>query len=339
MSTTMFSSLDVSDKKRLIHELRDFYIPYRKSLDLPKYASFGGEIEFSIKGYDYSYKQNLKKAGYGSTTAFEFMNSIGTPKIWKIKDEIGSRIEVETDVLGDDKDTWDTLKYLLSFLIEKGAYYNGEGGSHVHAGMQIIGNDFEKWKLFLKLWACYEEEIIRFTNGEYYFDREKMNFYADRSKKIIFEWLNDEELQREKRITNKLTYQEQNIDFSNPNNIKKYISPDKYFNNDKNVTVEFRSPNLTLNHIIWQNNINLFIKMMLAVTKEDFDLEKLEYRYVNEKNVDILEKISSDEKAFELCDLIFDNDFDKHCFLRQYYKDFDIPIKENKMIKSKPFWR
>lgn len=46
-----------------------------------------------------------------------------------------------------------------------------------------------------------------------------------------------------------------------------------------------------------------------------------------------------DEKAFELCDLIFDNDFDKKCFLRQYYKDFDDSVKSDLMIKSKPFWK
>lgn len=338
MSTTLLSSLSDTSKEQLIHELKDFYIPYRDSLDLPSYATFGCEIEFNIPGYDFEYAKKIHKEGYDNA-ALQFMQGIYMPLIWDVVEEIEGRIEIVSDVLVDCKNCWEKLSYILSILVDNDAYYNGLGGSHAHAGMQIIGNDFEKWKLFFKLWACYEEEIIRFTNGEYYLDRKKMELYAGRSKKIIYEWLEDEKLQQKQKIPSTLCVREQNLEFLDEDCIKKYISPDIYFLNNKNATIEFRSPNLTLNRIIWQNNINLFIKLMLAVTKSNFDVELLEHRYNKEKKMILPCKTYFDEKAFELCDLIFDNDFDKKCFLRQYYKDFDDSVKSDLMIKSKPFWK
>ncbi len=338
MSTTLLSSLSDTSKEQLIHELKDFYIPYRDYLNLPSYATFGCEIEFNIPGYDFEFEKKLNKKGYDNA-AYQFMYEIGVPLIWNVEEEIEGRIEIVSDVLVDSKDSWGKLSYILSFLKDKGAYYNGLGGSHVHAGMQIIGNDFEKWKLFFKLWACYEEEIIRFTNGEYYFDRKKMELYAGRSRKIIYKWLENKELHELKKIPRGLCYHEQNLELDDSDCLKNYISPGEYFNNNKSATIEFRSPNLTLNRIIWQNNINLFIKLMLAVTKSNFDVELLEHRYNKEKEMILPCKTYFDEKAFELCDLIFDNDFDKKCFLRQYYKDFDNSIKSDLMIKSKPFWK
>ena len=48
-------------------------------------------------------------------------------------------------------------------------------------------------------------------------------------------------------------------------------------------------------------------------------------------------EVNFDNKAFELCDLVFDNDFDKHCFLRQYYKDFNNPKSHDEMEVSNNF--
>ena len=41
---------------------------------------------------------------------------------------------------------------LETFLNKNGAYNDGGCASHIHAGLGIIGNDADKWKLFLKLW-------------------------------------------------------------------------------------------------------------------------------------------------------------------------------------------
>ena len=99
-------------------------------------------------------------------------------------------------------------------------------------------------------------------------------------------------------------------------------------------TVEFRSANGTLNKVIWQNLINFYVKMMYSCGSSNFDIELLNYRQTKG-----IEPNYYDDMAFELCDLVFDNDFDKHCFLRQYYKDFDEPNIKNPFLESKAFWK
>ena len=96
-------------------------------------------------------------------------------------------------------------------------------------------------------------------------------------------------------------------------------------------TLEFRCPNGTFNPTIWQNNVNLFVKMMKYSSSSKFDKEYIDKRIkpicINEANKIYL------EDALELADLIFDNNLDKIYFLRQYLKSFE-KSNEYKLAKS-----
>ena len=104
----------------------------------------------------------------------------------------------------------------------------------------------------------------------------------------------------------------------------------------KDCTVEFRVPNGTFDEIIWQNNINLFIKMMLYCKSDKYDEDIIcKRKRIVEDNFSVLSSYSSIylEQALELADMIFDNNLDKLYFLKQYIKD--INESDNRYIKTK----
>ncbi len=108
----------------------------------------------------------------------------------------------------------------------------------------------------------------------------------------------------------------------------------------KRNTIEFRCPNGTLNPIIWQNNVNLFVNMLLYSQSSDFNEEIVSRRFneITKENVRLeLYKLINLDKAIELSDLIFKNNLDKVYFLRQYLKDFEIGSESLEM--AKPFTR
>ena len=331
MSNTKISSLDEHLKSKLLLELTDFYIPYRNTLNLDKNVTFGCEIEFNIPGYSNSIND------VSDLNAILFMKDLGYLYPYRVTSEIDDRIELITGVLQDEKDTWDMLKEVLKFLINNGAYYSGKGGSHVHVGNQLILNDFDLFTDFLKLYACYENEIIRFTNGEYYFDRKQFDYMCARTKTIIYDMLMKKDFTKYKNISRYLCQKMTSINFPYTDFYKVTKIDDNIFYYDKNNTTEFRTPTLTLNPVIWQNNINLFTKIMTCLRKPHFDKELLDFRYNKDKKIFFHSKKPFDKKDFELCDLVFDNDFDKHCFLRQYYKDFNNPKSHDEMEVSNNF--
>ena len=98
-------------------------------------------------------------------------------------------------------------------------------------------------------------------------------------------------------------------------------------------TIEFRSPNGTFEPVIWQNNLNLFTKMIEKV--KTIDVEKLYYDYFSNFSISVNEynKIYF-EDAIRFADLIFDKNIDKMYFLRQYLKNNDV---SNRYVKTKRF--
>jgi len=107
----------------------------------------------------------------------------------------------------------------------------------------------------------------------------------------------------------------------------------------KKNTLEFRSPNGTIDPVIWQNNLNMLVNLLLYCKSNDFNNDVIDKRHDKYK-----EKYNSlywyneiyIDQALELCDLIFTNNLDKINFLRQYLKSFEI-CNKGKYIKSKRF--
>ncbi|MCM1370886.1 MAG: hypothetical protein NC181_03235 [Clostridium sp.] len=115
---------------------------------------------------------------------------------------------------------------------------------------------------------------------------------------------------------------------------------DIFGNYDKN-TIEFRSQNATINPVIWQNNINVFSKMLVTSREKLMDEEFLDYKLKHEfisysSNKYLYNNVNL-KNVLEFVDLVFDNNLDKVYFLRQYLKNFEENYGIEFAIKTKKF--
>ena len=239
---------------------------------------------------------------------------------WEFKPErsIYNGYEVSSQVLTDTKDSWIELKDICNIIKNNGGKITDRASSHVHIGDQILDDNITYWLNFLKLYSAYENILYRFSYGEYECERASLYEYAHPIASEIEKYLDS---------TEKPNIWSLIIFFSSRYKIGG-ISVRKPLMN----TIEFRSANGTLNPIIWQNNINFYEHFLRYSTNPNFDYDRINYR--KKMQDDSLENYNmiNVEQAFELADLIFDNNLDKINFLRQYLKRFET-IDEFKKTK------
>ena len=170
----------------------------------------------------------------------------------------------------------------------------------------------------------YEPIIYRFSYGEYQTGRSAIVKYA-RSMRPFFEPIlkGDKNFNNIKELANYFEIRVTRyygINFSNIRNDKK--------------TIEFRCPNSSLNHIIWQNNANFFGNFLNCIKDTEIDEEYLNYKLQNNNsNVNDYNNINI-EDAIKLSNIVFKDEIDKLYFLRQYIKDGK---NNNQFVKSEKF--
>lgn len=108
-------------------------------------------------------------------------------------------------------------------------------------------------------------------------------------------------------------------------------------------TIEFRFPNATNEEVIWQNNINVFVNLLLASTNSNIDEDHLDY-LLNERekfsysyNSDAQQEYKNVnlKEAIEFADLIFPRTIDKIYFLKQYLKNFQTTNKRELVLAKR----
>ncbi len=306
------SSLNGTDFKDFLSLLNLYYLELRDYLNLECEDTFGLEIEFEDSNND------------------NIFNDIKSN--WFLKDD-GSLYnggEVTSSTLFDAKRNWDDLRYMCD-LIAQNSKPGLLAAGHIHIGVQALGNDYDSWLTFIKLWSTYENVLFRYSYNAYLTERSKQDFYAapiakklwdasflmDKSKCIG----EDDHFKYYRFFDNLPQLRNQAVNFLNVFDVFR-----KLYKN----TIEFRCPNATLNPIIWQNNVNVFSKLLNSCKNDKIDLERIMYRH------NMIEDIQNDldayrkiylQQALELSDMIFDNNLDKIYFLRQYIKDFEVGSK------------
>ena len=114
----------------------------------------------------------------------------------------------------------------------------------------------------------------------------------------------------------------------------KILSTIKYRN-----TIEFRCPTATVNHTIWQNNINAIAKLMLSARLHMIDEEFIDYKIAKTnpkfKGKEYLYNAIDLKSVLEFVDIIFDNNYDKTCFLKQYLKNYQDNFGVKTAINAK----
>ena len=315
-----FYKFNIEELNCLYKSLKNLLIEYRYNLNLNKELTFGVEIE-----YEGLYRGKTEK----------FLNK--NLKNWesKIDNSLYFGGEITSPIMNDDKKFWLELKTICEFLNHYQVKVRNNAGGHVHIGANLLKNNVSLWIMFLKLYVCYEHILYRFGYGECINERKLLSTYSKFLGKELIENLNVFNNAQQLKDLQLLLDEEKpkcgGINFKHINFDNRYC--------DRINTIEFRFPNGTKNEIIWQNNINVFSKMIMAIVDEKINQEFLDYKLKNVKNRIISsEKLSHMvclEDALEFADLIFDNNLDKMYFLKQYFKDFDYVTNKRHSVLSK----
>ena len=316
-----FSKLKGLDLHELIDLIESFYLIYRPTLGLDKNMTFGTEIEyekisrFFVNNY---FKSNLTDWQSTHDDSIKHGGEIISPK------------------LIDSERTWQELQIICNFLKDNGAKSLDRTGAHIHAGAHIFNGDKGKCFDFLQTYVAYEKILSRFFYGEYLTGRS----YIDSDMKYM---------------TKKFLYCGYDHEIGNLFGISlddflKKLDKDGLVRTShadlsgvekSGNTIELRTPNGTNEEIIWQNNINTYLKLLLAIKNNDVDIDLVKYKIKNEfidnlNDKNLYNKIYVDE-ALEFVDMVFNNNLDKVYFLRQYFKNFETVLDSKQLVKVKSF--
>lgn len=308
----MLSKLSQTDLQELLILLENYYLTLRKSLNIDNSLTFGFEIE---------YKYNQKEINNNDIN--KLLRSFDSKKRqWRghMDASIHYGGEISSPILKDRTVYWKELEYVCS-LLKSVSIVDDDCGGHIHIGAQILGTKKENWLNFIYLCAVYENIIYRFGYGEFLTERSRIKKYAPPlSKQLLIGYskYKNKDCEFYNLINHFITKRYSAINFS-------YIEKNGLFEEEN--TIEFRTPNGTLEPIIWQNNLNLFSHLLMYSKDNNFDRDIIKKRYMCvRKSLSRLKCYREVylEQALELGDMIFDNNIDKIYFLKQYLKSFEV---------------
>lgn len=327
-----FSRLRGLDLQDLLFCIEEYYLVYRESLGLPKDVSFGAEIEYEHK----TSSENIPTASFLWDAC----------RRWELAYDgsLNSGGEIRSPILHDVPKDWKDMKKICEYLTAHEVNTCKNAGGHIHVGAHILGESIPNWISFLKVYCAYENVLFRFFFGDKLSGREKMFYYAEpiarkQYRKIRYYKSSDYTDIRE-FLANHLLYDERYhaINFYN-------VDKSDILDTEGKNTVEFRLPNGSSDHVIWQNNINTCIKMMLAGKKGLLDEDFLDYKleneayYENNSGLDNRTYFTEIDLvgALEFVDLVFDKNIDKVYFLRQYLRNLQTVTDKNVAVLAKRF--
>lgn len=317
----MFSSLRGHDLQDLLSQIDRFLIDYRPTLNLNDNIQFGLEIEYE---------------GLSLSVVEEFVSK--NLDNWKTVEDRSLYFggEVNSPIMKDELKYWKELRKICRFLSSKKVNTSRNAAGHIHLGACGLGDDMEAWRLFLKLYMVYESVFFRFAYGDKINARREILRFARPSSSALHDIL--PQINRVSKVRNLKIYGLPSS-YAYALNFTYVDFVDLEDNKVKN-TLEFRSFNATVNEIIWQNNVNTTAKMLMSSKDKVIDEEFLDYKLKNEYvgyfgNEYMYNEVNLKD-ALEFVDIVFDNNLDKVCFLKQYIKNFQSSygLKTTKFAKK-----
>ena len=282
----------------LNQQLKNNPFVYRDILTIPRNVNFGLELELDNIDPDKVYKLVRSQIS----------------EDWKIKGDVtltdGESAEIVSPILQNNKDTWIILKELSELLCRIEANY-----SNCSFQVNFDGNflpSLENKMDFLKFFAMYEDIIYRFSKGEDSEYRDSLDIYAA----PIFSDLKHGVLALKRGL--KHYSLEWVIETFSGN--KRFGVEFKTKNQD---LIEFRTPNMTNNPVLWQNYITTFYYMLDAAYNDKYDKKEVDKYIRKTDKLYLLEnyELEKKEKALDFCNIIFPYDIDKINFMHQYLGD------------------
>lgn len=225
--------------------------------------------------------------------------------------------EINSPILTNNKEDLEDIKKMLQILQYEGATSNHKCGSHIHFDAErFTWENVRSLQNLVLLYMCYEDIIFKYSGGRYPNIREGAALYA----KPLMENI---------KMRDVKTYFYDEVDYSDL--CYSFIS-----NKDRNYslnllnlvgsginTIEFRSPNGTLDEFIWLNNINTFGLMLDYSTRMSSEVRDFLYNEIKRKKaIGFDPEFTNLDKANEFINLITFKEEDKNNFIKQYKKDF-----------------
>ena len=314
------------DINEAIFEMENHLFFLKKNLNLNQDITFGLELEFEDANFIEVDKLLRKIVNTSNIFSWKVVPDTSVTKENSNNEICGG--EIVTPILRDSYTTWNEVNKVCAMLTHLNANVDGLAGGHIHFGTQILGDNPQHWINLLKLWTVFEKVIYRFSYGEKSSPRERILSYA---KPVAAEFYNvlkyikDAEFNLKELIKILGSDSDQAINFSNVTD----------FDYKRDNTIEIRCPNMSLNPVVWQNNVNFFANLLLYCKSDNFNHELLDAKlktYSEEEcNIENYQNLYYEE-AMQLADLIFTNNKDRIYFLKQYHKCFN---KEKENVKQK----
>lgn len=270
-------------------KLENYPLIYRSKLTIPNRTKFGLELE--LDQVDFDEVKYLVRKEFGST--------------WQVKTDKSltkdHNAEIATPPLYNTKETWIQLKRMGELLQRLNPSYNN-CSFQVNFDGSLLPTLKDRVR-FLKLYAMYEDIIYRFSKGEDEEYRDSLDMYAH---PIIL------------TLKGIINYSPETIVDMFSNNKRYGI----VFKSNEKDLIEFRSPNMTDNQVLWQNYVTTFYHLLVCATSNRYDQAKIDTYIDKFYKSYLLESyaIERKDKAMEFSDLIFKNSNDQISFMHQYLK-------------------
>ena len=312
---TILTKLNKYDLSDFIDTIDNHLIIYKDLLDIDSSFLFGIEIEYEK---------------YPLVLVDKFIQENHNDYVSRFEVDMDHGGEIISPILNDSIKTWQELRQICIYLKNNKVTIDQNAGGHIHTNASFLGNNVDAWKKFIILYSLYEGIIYRFTYNERINARTYQDVTAYPIARLLYNKRNS--ILNSKSINGLKRYLSLDLDRYKGLNLNNVMWSQIDSNKNKN-TIEFRMPNGTVNHTIWQNNI-YFIYRLLNTCKKDIDIERI----LRESNNDICYTSYNEinyQKAIELADLIYDNDLEKRDFLKQYFKDFKVAYAERPVYSTK----
>ncbi len=221
--------------------------------------------------------------------------------------------EISSKILSNKEHDWIELKQICSALRKFGAYTDDCCSNHVNVSTELIRDNLEFYKVLTKIVVVFENELIAFSCGESKEIRIGSHDYAREMRYELLRKIKKYKLYKELDF-NAFLYILQEMDNST------FTSLDGINLQEVNRQgrIEFRYPNGTLNPTIIQNNINFFLKIVLAIINNRINIDYLNHKIEETNPQDVINSTFDLEKAEILSRWISLNEVDKKNFMWQF---------------------
>lgn len=304
-------SLNKKQLQELYAYLENYKMSYREKLDIPTNLSFGIEIEYY--GIPFTTTKKILKDEFPKWYTYRDLSVT--------KDINGVTIGAETTspILHDTKNDWQEIKRVYDKLAELGAYITTSCAFHTHIGAQILGEDFNTLKKLIKTWCVFEPVLFRFGYG--YFNRARDNMLVFTkplrsvyTSKKVKKNLNEASTTKELDFGKNWALSLHNLH---------YLSPEEENKND----IEIRLCNGTLDSVLAQNYLNVFLKLLIYVQSNNYNTKLIDKLFKSLAYYDLSSYGELDiQNALLFADLVFSSELDKVNFLATYLKKDDYML-------------